>query len=406
MAVPRVAILADFAEEQWPSMDLVAEMLQKHLSLEHPSSIRPTLVRPPFIPIFGRLPNSIAAQTAHNADRILNRFVRYPLWLSTHRDRFDLFHVTDHSYSQLVHRLPADRTIVSCHDIDTFRCVLEPPSELRSPPFRAMARYILRGLQRASKVICASVETQRALILNRLVPADRTCVIPYGVHPAFSAPIGPRASAKLDDMLGRSDPDALEVLHVGSTIPRKQIDVLLRTFAGLADEFPSARLIRVGGGFTPEQQHLARALGIDRRVVDVPFVERDVLAAIYRRAAVVLLPSEAEGFGLPMIEAMAGGRTVVASDLPVLREVGGDAAVYCRAADVPVWIDTVARVLRDYAAGGDALHDRRDAAIARAARFSWSEYAAKYLDVYRAVGEPGVGNAGAAIFCGPDRVAK
>jgi len=385
MPVTRVAILADFVEERWPSMDLMAEMLQKHLSLEYSSSIEATLVRPSFVAIAGRLPNRIAAERAHNADRIFNRFVRYPLWARTHRKNFDLFHVTDHSYSQLVHQLPADRTIVTCHDLDTFRCILEPPTEARSRPFRAMARYILRGLQRAARVICPSVQTQQALILNRLVAADRLGVVPNGVHPALSAPITSSASAKSEELLGKPDMGTLEVLHVGSTIPRKRIDVLLQTFAGLTDEFPTARLVRVGGGLTSEQQQLARELHLEGRIVELPFVERDVLAAIYRRAAVVLVPSEAEGFGLPIIEAMAGGRTVVASDLPVLREVGGDAAIYCPVGNVPVWTDTVERVFRRDAAGGDTIGSHRDAAIARAAQFSWSNYAAKYAEVYRAM---------------------
>ncbi len=396
MAALRVAILADFVEEHWPSMDLVAEMLQKYLSTEYAASIEATLVRPSFIPICGRVANRNAA---HNADRIFNRFVRYPLWLRAHRDRFDIFHVADHSYSQLVHQLPADRTIVSCHDLDTFRCILEPSTEERSQAFRAMARYILRGLQRASRVICASVETQRALIVNRLVPAERISVIPYGVHPAFSAPVTPGASAKLDAMLGRRLAGAPEVLHVGSTIPRKRIDILLRTFAGIADEFPAARLVRVGGGFTSEQQQLARELGIHSRIVELPFVQRDVLAAMYRRAALVLLPSEAEGFGLPMIEAMAGGRTVIASDLPVLREVGGGAALYCPVADVPAWIDTVARALRQNADDDQAIRERREAAISRAARFSWSDYAAKYAEVYRAMSATRLTTAGSAVLC-------
>jgi len=366
-------------------MDLVAGMLQTHLSRDYSSSIQATLLRPSFIPVFERIPGPVAAETAHNADRIYNRFLRYPLWVRRQRDRFDIFHVADHSYSQLVHRLPAERTIVSCHDLDTFRCILDPPAEQRSRPFRAMARYILRGLQRASRVICASVEIQQALILNRLIPADRLGVIPYGVHPAFSAPLDPGASAKLDAMLGRPAPGSPEILHVGSTIPRKRIDILLRIFAGLAREFPDARLVRVGGPFTTDQKQLARTLGIDSRIVEMPFVDREVLAAIYRRAAVVLMPSEAEGFGLPIIEAMAGGGTVVASDLPVLREVGGAAALYCPVAEVTIWVDTVARLLRQNAADEHAISSRRDAAIARAARFSWAEYAAKYADEYRSL---------------------
>jgi glycosyltransferase involved in cell wall biosynthesis len=162
----------------------------------------------------------------------------------------------------------------------------------------------------------------------------------------------------------------------------------------------------VGGRFTRDQQQLARELGIDSRMVELPFVEREVLAAMYRRAAVVLLPSEAEGFGLPIIEAMAGGQTVVASDLPVLREVGGDIVTYCPVGNVPVWIDTVARALRQKSINGQSMGERRDTAIARAARFSWSDYAAKYVEVYRAISPSRLTSADAPMLCESDRAAK
>ena len=77
---------------------------------------------------------------------------------------------------------------------------------------------------------------------------------------------------------------------------------------------------------------------------------RAELAEVYRRAAVVLVPSEAEGFGLPVIEALACGAAVVASDIPALREAGGPAAVYAPVGDVGAWADAVAKVLADPAA--------------------------------------------------------
>ena len=66
----------------------------------------------------------------------------------------------------------------------------------------------------------------------------------------------------------------------------------------------------------------------------MPLLDRDELADLYRRAALVLLPSDREGFGLPVVEAMACGTPVVASDIPALREIGGDAAAYCAPGDV------------------------------------------------------------------------
>src|SRR5207245_9695543 len=106
-------------------------------------------------------------------------------------------------------------------------------------------------------------------------------------------------------LLGEHQAGAIEILHVGSTAPRKRIDVLLRTFAAIRVTYPNARLVRVGGPLTPTQMTLSRELGVAHAVVTLPFVSRETLGSIYRRAAIVLQPSEREGFGLPAIEALA-----------------------------------------------------------------------------------------------------
>ena len=105
--------------------------------------------------------------------------------------------------------------------------------------------------------------------------------------------------------------------------------------------------IRVGGPFTAEQRALVRDLGLEPFIVVLPFLDRATLAAVYRRSALVLLPSEREGFGLPVLEALACGTPVVASDIDALREVGGDAVQYCPPEDVEAWTTTVARALTE-----------------------------------------------------------
>ncbi|HEY6394219.1 MAG TPA: hypothetical protein VIX12_02305, partial [Candidatus Binataceae bacterium] len=149
--LPRVAILADFKEEGWRSMDLVAEMLHANLDSAARGRIEAVLLRPKYIRLF-----AVVARTrsAENLDRLFNRLVWYPLWLIRNRKNFDVFHVIDHSYSQLVHQLPAERTIVTCHDLDTFRCLLEPSRERRSGVFRAMTAWIMSGMRKAAIVTC------------------------------------------------------------------------------------------------------------------------------------------------------------------------------------------------------------------------------------------------------------
>ena len=98
------------------------------------------------------------------------------------------------------------------------------------------------------------------------------------------------------------------------------------------------------------------------------------------------MPSDAEGFALPVVEAMACGRPVVASDLPVLREVGGDAAFYCPVGDVSAWIQTVCAVLER-----PDDRERVGARTAWAARFSWDTYCARTVEIYRAVADVAAG---------------
>ena len=110
-------------------------------------------------------------------------------------------------------------------------------------------------------------------------------------------------------------------------------------------------------------------------IVVLPFVDRATLAARLPACALVLLPSEREGFGLPLVESLACGTPVVASDIPVLREVGGAAASYCPVADVDAWQETILRAARRARAGASCMACAAGTAgIARAAEFSWSRY--------------------------------
>jgi glycosyltransferase involved in cell wall biosynthesis len=371
----RVAILCDFAEENWPSMDLVGEMLAMHIDRNSFSAHK---LSPPFQRRFTRL--SLANQP-FNADRVFNRFWDYQRWLRPQLADFDLFHVVDHSYSQLVHGLPPGRAIVSCHDLDAFRCLIEPEVEPRPLLFRKMMERVLSGLQKAERVTCDSAAIRDELLAHKLVEPDRIRVIPLGVHPTCSPEADATADAEAAELIGANS-NAIDLLHVGSTIRRKRIDVLLKVFANVRRQFPTARLLRVGGVFTNEQLQLVDRLALKDSIVVLPRISRELLAAIYRHAALVLQPSDAEGFGLPVVEAMACGTPVVASDLPVLREVGGDAAAYAPVANTEAWSHTVISLLNDRVQDPEKWSSRCDAGLFHANEFTWSKFAARTADMY------------------------
>ncbi|HUI78990.1 MAG TPA: glycosyltransferase family 1 protein [Bryobacteraceae bacterium] len=375
---PRVALVCDLVEENWPSMQLVADMLGRHLELDHSGQWEMARLCPSMRRHFSVLPGSRAFW--NNADRLTNRFVDYPLWLRHERAAFDLFHIVDHSYSQLVHQLPAERTVVTCHDLDTFRCLLEPSAEPRPGWFRAMSRRILKGFEKAAHVITVSATTRDAILHYGLLPAERVTVVHNGVHPACTPAPDPSADEAASRLLPAKTADAFWLLHVGSTIPRKRIDVLLRVFAAVRAEIPGARLVRVGAPFTPAQLQLSRDLGIEASIQTLAGVKPEVLAAIYRRADVLLQPSESEGFGLPVVEALACGCPVIASDIPVLREVGGPAAIYAMAGDIAAWRDAVLALHKERAQPSWEL--RSQLGVLQAARFSWAETADQVARIY------------------------
>jgi glycosyltransferase involved in cell wall biosynthesis len=281
----------------------------------------------------------------------------------------------DHTYAQLVHALPPGRTGVYCHDLDAFRAILEPEKEPRPAWFKAMAWTTLKGLQRAAVVFHSTGAVREELLRHGVVPPERLVHAPPGASPEYGPE--PVAGDTSDEVL-RPLGGRPYVLHVGSGIPRKRVDVLLEVFAALRREHPELRLVQQGAALTEAQRAQVARLGIGEALLQPSKLDRATLAGLYRKARAVLVTSESEGFGLPVIEAMACGTPVVASDLPVLREVGGDAITYAPVGDLAAWTEAVHRVLES--SEPDAARSQR---IARGRGYSWRNHARIILDTYR-----------------------
>jgi glycosyltransferase involved in cell wall biosynthesis len=395
MSVVRVGICADFREEGWPSMDRIADALVSLLDgpAGRAAGVEVTRICPPFVRRASRVSSG---PRARNVDRGLNRLLDYPRHVARLSSSYDVYHVVDHSYSQLVHRLPAGKTVVTCHDLDTFRSLLDPGAERRSAAFRAMTRHILSGLGRAALVTCDTAAVRRELIERGIVDEPRSVVVPLGVAECFATEpdqSADRAAVRLMAAPGAS----VTLLHVGSAIPRKRLDVALRCLAAVRHAGWPAHLIRVGGPLTADQQRIVAEEGLGPHVSIVPVLDDRQLAAVYRRAGVVLLPSEREGFGLPVVEALACGAPVVASDVPALREVGGDAVEFCPVGDLDSWTSTVVSILSERVQPGRAAA-RRDRGLAVARRFTWPAFAERMARIYLSIAGRPASEAGSPVM--------
>ncbi len=363
----RVGLVCDYLEERWLSMDLIGDMLMQTLPAVSRGRVEAVQLRPMMHQRWSRLPLVGQNPRMQLADRLTGRLWDYPRWLAPRIRDFDVFHVVDHSYAHVMRVLPAERTVVTCNDVDAMTAAL--PSSSSIGPEGLLAKSVLDGVSRAAHVACISEATRTQLVASGRVAAARTSVTYLGVHPSCTP-------------ASNGTPSTADVLHVGSTIPRKRIDVLIEVFAGARQTMPQLRLIRVGGPLTAEQRDFAGHLGVLDGIVEMPTLDRDGLADLYRRAALVLLPSDREGFGLPVVEAMACGTPVVASAIPALREIGGDAAAYCAPGDVRSWVDMVTLLLQQKENDPKGWQARREACVRRAARFDWKTYADQMTSLY------------------------
>lgn len=163
-------------------------------------------------------------------------------------------------------------------------------------------------------------------------------------------------------------------LHVGTVEPRKNVAALLAAWRLLRARKRGPPPLVLCGGFGWRSEAVRREIAAAERegwVVHLGYVEPQELAALYRGAELVALPSFYEGFGLPAVEAMRSGAPLVASDLPVLREVAGEAALYAPPDRPDLWADRISALL-----ASPGLRERmKSAGIERARHFDWSRAA-------------------------------
>jgi glycosyltransferase involved in cell wall biosynthesis len=267
-------------------------------------------------------------------------------WLT---GRLDVFHATNF----VLPPLRRARGVVTVHDLAFLR--MTETVSAASARYRAL---VPRSIRRASVVVTPS-EAVATQVREAYAPQVPVLAVPHGVSPAWSAAQPPDYALRSRLRLPRE-----YVLFVGTLEPRKDVRTLLAAHALLPDAPP---LVLVG---------TTRLGRVGRRgpAVTPGYLDEADLRPVVAGASALVLPSRDEGFGLPVLEAMAAGTPVVASDLPVLREVGREHASYAPVGDA----DAFAAVLREVLqAPGDGAAGR-----AHASRFTWAASAEAHRAAY------------------------
>lgn len=242
------------------------------------------------------------------------------------------------------------------------------PSLFNEPYDQQFREQKRRAVSGAAAVICISETTRRDVQDYYGVGEDKTFVVPLAHSDAFHPP------ENGDEV---SSPHKPFLLYVGKRTHYKNFALLLEAYGSWRGRTDVDLLVVSDSAWTPDEQRYLAKFDLDTRVQLLIDINDEQLRRLYCQAVAFVYPSLYEGFGIPLLEAMACGCTVVASDIPTSREVAGDCPLYFD----PTSAEDLRGVL-DQALQQVGNQERRAAAIDRTANFSWNNTARQTLEIY------------------------
>jgi glycosyltransferase involved in cell wall biosynthesis len=299
-------------------------------------------------------------------------------------DAPDLIHVQ--YTAPLLARIPI---VVTVHDVS----FLEHPEYFTAARRLQLRLTVGRTVKSAARILTVSEFSRDAILRAYDIPPEKVRAIPNAANPEFRVIGRERALKAAGDQLRFDDPF---ILSVGDLQPRKNQIGLIAAFSKLLTECPQSKhhLVLTGKEtwFTPKVIEAARSCGFASRIHFTGFVSDQDLLELYNACDCFVFPSFYEGFGLPILEAMACGRAVACSNTSSMPEVADGAGLLFD----PHQTAEITRALRDILLDSELRGRMERLGLQRAAAFSWKKSARATLDVYKEVVNSGRGTRGAS----------
>ena len=284
-------------------------------------------------------------------------------------DGFDLVHATTHYGTFMPCRY---RNVITIHDVTP---ILFPETHGRMQV--CYHRHMLPSvLNQADAIITISECSKRDILRLYGISEEKIHVIYHGVSDHFST----APDARSDFVQGLPEH---YILNIGTLEARKNLPRLLEAYAIARNKGLTHKLL-IGGAKGWRLSNLAGIVAkhkLEQDAVFLGYVEDTDLPALYGRAEFFVYPSIYEGFGMPILEAMACGTPVITSNVSSMPEVAGDAALLVD----PLDVDEIAAKMLELAGSTELRGRLREAGLARAGRFTWEETARRTLAVYQGV---------------------
>jgi len=294
-------------------------------------------------------------------DRMFNRFITLQFAARFHYGKIN--HVLDHTYACAVNLLPRNvKNIVTVHDLF-----------LLKGKINLFRMFSVPGIKKADKIIAESESTKKELIKLLHISENKIEVIYNGVDKTIFKTIS--AEGKFPELVNNT-----VLLNVANHEDRKNTITIVKILKELLKLFPNLILVRVGNE-SIKTTRMIKELHLENKVYYYQNIDTNHLVALYNLASIFVFPSLKEGFGLPVLEAMACSCPVITSNIYSLPEVAGNAAILVNPLDEQEIMIATKKVLSD-----KKLRKKMMArGLEQAGRFSWEKTAEKTLKLYREI---------------------